>query len=407
MGVDYMIDYETRLSEINHRLRAIANEAENENITAERITALGAEVDQLTAEKRDCETRLSEIFTNTEKRSAILRGLARGDLGETIERGQSDMRSDNKMDNTNNEIRSLQKFILDGGTRNMSDTEIRALNLTGSAAILPVEIFDKMITGTKYSDLLTRATVMQQPNVGTLKIPVASATDAVWKIENSTVDGSSTTYEATPTLTALDLKAYELYRWSRVSAATLANGVGTFSDVLAELLAAEVVEALEYAFVNGSGSDEPKGLASLTWTPDTNQILTASAATPIGPDDIAEALSLLPQKYARNAVVICNADMLYQIGKFKGTSEYAFSLADGATRFLGKPIIVSEHVADDTIYIVDPTQLYVNFTQPIQVEADRSSGFTAASIDLRALAVVGAVWNPAACVAVGLGAGGE
>jgi len=75
----------------------------------------------------------------------------------------------------------------------------------------------------------------------------------------------------------------------------------------------------------------------------------------------------LPQRYARNAIILMNADMLYKVSQFKGTQEYAFSLSDGATRFLGKE-------------------------------------FTAASIDLRALAVVDAAFNPSACVAVGLGA---
>ena len=78
-------------------------------------------------------------------------------------------------------------------------------------------------------------------------------------------------------------------------------------------------------------------------------------------------------------------------------------MADGATQFLGKEIVVSEHMADDTVYIADPKELYVRFAQPLMIEADKSAGFTSASIYLRALAVVDAAWNPAAVVAVGLG----
>ena len=46
----------------------------------------------------------------------------------------------------------------------------------------------------------------------------------------------------------------------------------------------------------------------------------------------------------------------------------------------------------------------MRFAQPITVEADRSSGFRSASIDLRALTVVDGVWNPKAVIRVGLGA---
>jgi len=192
----------------------------------------------------------------------------------------------------------------------------------------------------------------------------------------------------------------------QMSSAAATMSTGDFQNLMLKLLGDEVVETLEKSFIDGSGSGQPKGLDNLTWTPDTNQILTTDDTTPITAADIAEALSLLPQKYARNAVILCNSDMLFKIQSFKGTNEYAYDLAMPANKFLNKDIIVSEHMADDTIYIVDPSQLYVRFSLPIQVEADRSAGFTSASIYLRALTVVDAVWNPAACVAVGLGLAG-
>jgi len=310
-----------------------------------------------------------------------------------------------KMDNDSLEMRSFQKFLQNGGKMAaLTDAEQRALDISGSAAVLPKEIWNELITGEAYSDLLQRATVFEESNAGTLSIPIASNTSASWKIENSSVDGSSNTYEASPTLTNLNLGGYELYRWMRVSAATMSRSSSNFTDMMLRLLSSEAIEAIEAAFVSGSGSGEPKGLDELTWVPDTNQILTATAATPIAAADIAEALSLLPQKYARNAILLVNSDMAFNMSQFKGTTEYAYSLADGATKFLGKEIVISEHVADDTVYIVDPKELYVRFSMPLALEVDRSSGFTSASYDLRALAVVDAAWNPAACVAVGLGA---
>ena len=71
---------------------------------------------------------------------------------------------------------------------------------------------------------------------------------------------------------------------------------------------------------------------------------------------------------------------------------------------LGHEIVISEHVAADTVYIVDPRELYVRFSMPVQIEADRSSGFTSASVNMRALCVVDAAWNPAACVRITKGA---
>lgn len=317
--------------------------------------------------------------------------------------GGKNMDIENRSSEKEIQARAFQSFITKG-IANLDETEKRALDLSGVSAALPDEVMNILLSEEKFSDLIHRATILNQGGAGSIYIPVASNTSAAWKVENSDVDGESATYEASPTVTKLELKGYELYRWMRVSAAANAMTAGNFMNHMLELLSAEVIETLEKSFISGSGTGQPKGLDNLTWTPDTNQILTASAATPIAAADIAEALSLLPQKYARGAVVMCNASTLYDMALFKGTNEYAYNMADGATKFMGHDIIVNQHIADDVVYIVNPSQLYVRFAQPLQIEADRSSGFTAAAIDLRALTVVDAAWNPDACVSVGLGA---
>ncbi|HHZ00016.1 MAG TPA: phage major capsid protein, partial [Tissierellia bacterium] len=235
-------------------------------------------------------------------------------------------------------------------------------------------------------------------------IPIASNSAASWKIENSDVDGDNNSYEKSPTLTKIELGGYELYRWMRISAATMALSTSEFERHMMDLISAEVIETLEKSFIDGTGTGQPKGLDNLTWVTGTNQILTNDASTPIAASDIAAGLALLPQKYARGAIILVNSDTLYNtISLLQGTAEYAFDLSNGAQRFMGKEIIVSEHMADDTIYIVNPRELYVRFAAPLAVESNRSSGFTQASIDLRALTVVDAAWNPKACVKVGLG----
>ena len=388
-----------KLHEIEARLSQIKKELDDPK---SNLDLLEIEVEELKAERK-------KILDYAAKRKKEQEEVANGDYpvahrfySESFYRNGGNIPMiENNVDNT--EIRAFKDFITKG-IANMNETEKRALDISGSAAALPVEVMDKLITSEKYSDLLNRATIINQSGAGSIYIPVASNTAADWKLENSDVDGNSNTYEKSPTLTKLELKGHELYRWLRISSASYTMTAGNFVEHMLQLLSGEVVETLEKSFISGSGSGQPKGLDNLTWVPDTNQILTASAATPISPADIAEALSLLPQKYARNAVILCNSDMLYQISQFKGTSEYAYNMADGAATFLSKEIIVSEHMADDTIYIVDPKELYIRFAMPIQVEANRASGFTAAAVDLRALTVVDAVWNPAACVAVGLGA---
>lgn len=329
----------------------------------------------------------------------ITKGLV---TGRVIERsvpmgfkGVNNMELDNKIEQQELEIRAFQKYILG---HQMEEAEKRALTISGAAAVLPVQIMNNLITSELYSDLLYRATVINEPNVGNLLIPVANNVGSVWHTENAAGPDS------TPTLTSISLGGYENLGLFPVSANTMSRATGEFQQMMLNLLSSENIETLEASFITGVGTTQPLGLDAMTWGAG-NQVLTATAATPIAATHIAQALALLPQKYSRGAIVLCNSDTLYNtISLQKGTAEYAFSMSEGAQKFLGKPIVVSEHMADDTIYIVDPKQLYVRFSMPITVQADASAGFTTATIWLRALCVVDAKFNPAACVRIGLGA---
>lgn len=297
----------------------------------------------------------------------------------------------NMNDNNGVEIRAFQKYVSTGTTKNMSEEELRALNLSGAGAVLPTEIYNTIITSEKYSDLLHRATVISQSGAGKIYIPTITNTSADWHTENAATTGKE------GTLGKLELGGWELLRTMTVSASVEAMSAGNFMETMGQVISAEVVEALEKSFISGTGTGQPKGLTGLTWTDDVNAVEDTALTAAL----VASGLSLLPQKYARNAIMLCSAASAYQtFGLMKGTNEYAYNLAEGASSFMQKPIVISEHVPADTVFIVDPKELYVRFAAPLAVESDRSSGFMSASINLRALTVVDAAWNPAACVKV-------
>ena len=336
-----------------------------------------------------------------EEREALIEEAKQG--GVTVASYEVNNRKQVKEPMENNkdlQLRSLQKYLTQGYQK-MTEEETRALDQTGAGVVIPKEIANTLITDGKYSTLLAMATVFNDNKAGKLSIPIASSNGASWKVENANVDGTSTSYEATPTLTNIELGGYELYRWSRISAASYSLASSEFEQMMLNLLSDEVVEELEKAFIAGSGTGQPKGLDNLAWVADTNAI---EATTAIAPADIAAAIALLPAKHAKNAIVMCNTSTLADIAMFKGSVEYAYNLSEGATKFLGHDIVVNEHIADDIVYVVDPKQLYVRFAMPIQVEANRSSGFTEASVDLRSLCVVDAAWNVKAVAKVSIAA---
>lgn len=335
-----------------------------------------------------------ELKNSFEGRTAAIQKVIDGE-GEEIKRFYpKEGRKDNQMENI--EIRAFQKFVTEGSLKNLTAEERAGLATSGAGAVMPTEIYDRMITNGKYSDLLSRATVTNLPGAGTVKIPIASDTEATWKAELQPVDPTA------PTLTSLDLGGKELMRVIQYSAAVEHMTAEQFTTWMADLCASEVVETLEAAFITGNeGTDAPHdGLQHLTWTPNTNEV---EATGQIAASDVAKALSLLPQKYARNAILLMNANTAYNtVGLFKGTNEYAYSMADGATRFMGKEIHISEYCADNEIYIIDPAQLYVRFAMQPVIEVDKSVGFLSAANTMRCLTVVDFAWNTAAAVRVGL-----
>lgn len=353
------------------------------------LDALQAEADLLKEHVRE----------HNERRQKAIDALMRGE-GKVIRdfkdlANANEQKGTNEMDNNKNEVRAFQKFIASGSLASLDAEERAALTTSGAAAVLPLEIANEIITSEKYSDLLHRANVFNESGAGTLRIPIASANSAAWKTE------AASGTDASPTLTYIDLQGKELFRAIQFSAAVEAMSEKGFIDFLADLVSSETVDALENAFVNGdtTNGDPHNGLDNLTYT-SANSVTIASGSS-ITAADVAEGLSKLPQKYARNAIILCNANTLYNtISLFTGTAEYAYNVADGASKLFSKDLVISEYVADDTIYIVDPRQLYVRFAQPIAVETDRSSGFMSATSCIRALAVVDYAWNEKACVKI-------
>ncbi len=330
-----------------------------------------------------------------EKRRKDAAAVANGN-GQTIEKAPQQARGKReKMDNI--ELRAFQKYISTGTMKNLTTEERAGLKTSGAGAVMPVEIFNQMIRNEKYSDLLSRANVMYITGAGTVKVPIASTNTATWKTELEAVGADA------PTLSSLDLAGKELMRAIQYSAAVEHMTAEQFTSWMSDTCAAEVVETLESTFITGSEGTAPhNGLQHLTWTPNTNEVEVSGSITAA---DVAKGLSLLPQKYARNAILLMNANTAYNtVGLFKGTNEYAYSMADGASHFMKKEINISEYCADNEIYIVDPKQLYVRFAMNPVIEVDRSVGFLSAANTMRCLTVVDFAWNPSACVRVGVSA---
>jgi len=315
-------------------------------------------------------------------------------LGEIVEQfTEPTIKDKNKM-TENIALRAFQKMITTG-MKTMTDEEQRALDLSGSAVVVPQSIHNNLITSEAYSDLIYRATQFHDPRPGKIQVPIASNTAGVFHTELDPIT------EGAPTLTSLELGGFEIARLLQVSASAASMAAPEFENMLVNLLASEVLVGIEESVIKGTGTNEPKGLKNLTWTVGTNAV---TATTSIKVADIASALGLLPAKYSKGAVILMNSKTLYALAQAESTGgSYAFNLAEASEKFMGRELVINEHIEDNYAYVVNPRELYIRWSMPLQMEVDKSAGFTSFSQYLRAAAVMDAKWNQKACVQVKVG----
>lgn len=377
------------LKEIKEHRSKILVELKDSNPSIERVNELRTEKDLL-------DSRELEIKRSIEKRNQMINEVINTDKGKVIERSftekNNNSRGEQKMfeENKDLEQRSFQKYLVNGNMNQMTEVEQRSLTTIDTGAVTPKTITDSLITDEKYSDLLHRATVFNEQNAGIRSIPIATHNEASWKqeLEEAT--------EASPTLTNIELAGYELIRIMQLSLAASSMSVANFENMLTQLLSNELIETLEYSFIFGTGKNQPTGLQSLTFNVGNNLIETEN----LDASNLAKAISMMPQKYSRNAIILANNETLYNISQFKGTAEYAYNVSEAATMFMGKEIMPNEHIPSGTVYVVDPKELYVRFSMPIQIESNRNSSFRKAAVDLRAFTVVDAKWNQSAVIKI-------
>jgi HK97 family phage major capsid protein len=173
--------------------------------------------------------------------------------------------------------------------------------------------------------------------------------------------------------------------------------IDAFEAWLVNMLAEDIARAIEDDIINGTGTNEPKGIASAytTWTDGTTAILVDTDATPaeaLDFDDIMDLIALLPNGYMSNAKFLCNSRMFYgTLAKIKdadGMPIYVKDMENGvAFRIMGFPVILSDYVADNTVYFGDFTKVVGNLSQDIAVESSTQSGFLNNSIDFRGAAI--------------------
>ena len=187
------------------------------------------------------------------------------------------------------------------------------------------------------------------------------------------------------------LSAYKLLRTIKITAKVAVMAVDAFENWIAETMGKKMRAALDKAVFSGSGTNQPTGLETLTWS--ANNSVSIAKAGSITYDNIVDLEALIDENYVGDAVWVLNRKTLAEIIKIKDDNKepiFKRIVEDGFQGYiLGRPVRLDRNVKDGEAYIGDFRSAYIyNFAKGIEFSTSKEAGFMSGSDVYRGLALV-------------------
>ncbi|EGQ3094294.1 phage major capsid protein [Staphylococcus pseudintermedius] len=263
-------------------------------------------------------------------------------------------------------------------------SEHRADEFTSSSnasAVIPEQTLNEVIRRARtQGGLLANVRSFNMPTK--IRIPISTPQErAEWHTEGAKVEAEKVV------TTAVSFEANEIIKIFSISVKAKTMSISAFESYLVEELTNCVVEAIEYALINGTGKNQGQGiLTGITWN-DSNSLTLSGKYT-----DFTKALGMLKRGYAQNAKFAMSNATLYNTvyGVEDGNKRPIFvqdAQRDNVGYIFGKPVIIDDNIEDGTIILGDFNYVGYNLPQGIMLESSRESSFRSGLIDYRAMAV--------------------
>ena len=257
---------------------------------------------------------------------------------------------------------------------------------TDAVAVLPTQTLNEVIKKARtMGGLLAEARHFAVPSK--IAIPIGTPSDmADWHTEGSAVD----TEKVEPTSVVFD--GYEIMKIFSISAKVRTMSIPAFESYLIDELTDCVMARLDYSLVNGTGTNQGRGLEAITYVEGTN-LLTVDAGSWLSFDKLTKFAGMLKRGYAQGAkFAMNNATLFSAIWGMVDSNGHPIFVSDpkGETvgRIFGHEVVIDDNIADDDIYFGNFAK-YMGYNLPegLAIEKSTQSSFKKGLIDYRALAV--------------------
>ncbi len=350
-----------RIKEIEARLAAIKQEIEQRgaDMTAAEIDALEQETTQLTEER-------AGIIAAAEKRSGILNTIAQG-AGIVSRSFQQNNNGDGEGENVDPvaspEYRSA--WLKQLRRLPLSDAEKRAYsNVTGAGAeVIPTQTANEIISKIKtLAPMLNEVTLLHVK--GAVKFAVEGTNnDAAIHAENAAITAAADTF------TTVTLSGYEIIKLVQISDTVMTMSIAAFESWIVNMLAEAIARKIEDLLINGTGTNQPKGIDKANTWGATNSVSVGASAS-LTAANVQTLIGLLNAGYDRNAKFAMSKKTLFtDFMPLQDNSKNHIVTVQGNAYFVyGYPVLLSDYVKDHEAFLGDFKKVCANLAENIGVK---------------------------------------
>ena len=347
-----------RMKEIEARLAAIKQEIEQRGdaMTAAEIDALEQETTQLTEER-------AGLIAAAEKRNGILDNIAKGAGIVSRSFEQKPTTEENGDPVASPEYRSA--WLKQLRRLPLSDAEKRAYsNVTGAGAeVVPTQTANEIISKIKtLAPMLNEVTLLHVK--GAVKFAVEGTNnDAAIHAENAAITAAADTF------TTVTLTGYEIIKLVQISDTVMTMSIAAFESWIVNMLAEAIARKIEDLLINGTGTNQPKGIDKANTWGATNSVSVGASAS-LTAANVQALIGLLNAGYDRNAKFAMSKKTLFtDFMPLQDNSKNHIVTVQGNAYFVyGYPVLLSDYVKDHEAFLGDFKKVCANLAENIGVK---------------------------------------
>lgn len=373
------------LEEIETRAREIKGQIDTDPNT--NVTKLNVEIEGLNQAKQNIQDKSQSSNEGTEQRSfnpiTNMNFTRQNEVPKENIFGSNEYRSAFFKTMLGQKLSDVEQRTFNRAME-QQDIEHRADEFTSSSnasAVIPEQTLNEVIRRARtQGGLLANVRSFNMPTK--IRIPISTPQErAEWHAEGEYVEADKAV------TTAVSFEGNEIIKIFSISVKAKTMSISAFESYLVEELTNCVVEAIEYALINGTGVNQGEGiLTGITWNAANSVDVTGKYT------DFTKALGMLSRGYAQNAkFAMSNATLYNQVYGVMDNNQRPIFIQDAQNetvgRVFGKPVIIDDNIEDGTIILGDFNYIGYNLPQGIMLESSRESSFRSGLIDYRAMAI--------------------